>query len=82
MVSLFAPVLEAEQQLPIHPDGFDVVVERTWVGRDVAVLLTCLSGNHKLNPKKKKGLGLSADLLILSRAGLTSPMLGKNSASG
>ncbi|CDJ58451.1 Leucine Rich Repeat family protein, related [Eimeria maxima] len=30
VVSLFAPVLEAEQQLPIHPDGFDVVVERTW----------------------------------------------------
>nr|AGZ15727.1 hypothetical protein [Eimeria maxima] len=29
VVSLFAPVLEAEQQLPIHPDGFDVVVERT-----------------------------------------------------
>ncbi|CDI83997.1 leucine rich repeat containing protein, putative [Eimeria acervulina] len=54
VVSLFGPVLEAEQQVDVHPDGFDVVVERTWTGRDVNVLLTSLSGTHKLNPKKKE----------------------------
>lgn len=53
MVALFAPLLESEERLAIHPDGFDVVLERTWTGRDIATLVTCLSGLNKLNVKKK-----------------------------
>lgn len=53
MVGLFAPVLESEEKLPTHPDGFDVILERTWMGRDIAVLVSCLSGLNKLNVKKK-----------------------------
>ncbi|KAL8427934.1 hypothetical protein Efla_003448 [Eimeria flavescens] len=77
VVSLFAPVLECEEKLPTHPDGFDVILERTWAGRDVGILMSCLSGLNKLNVKKKVAFRIVCRLADIVEGWPDTPDVGK-----
>ncbi|KAL8448177.1 hypothetical protein Emed_003924 [Eimeria media] len=78
VVSLFAPVLECEEKLATHPDGFDVILERTWTGRDVSILVSCLSGLNKLNVKKKVAFRVLCRLADIIEGWPDTPDVGKD----
>ncbi|KAL8448742.1 hypothetical protein Emag_003868 [Eimeria magna] len=78
VVSLFAPVLECEEKLATHPDGFDVILERTWTGRDVSTLVSCLSGLNKLNVKKKVAFRVLCRLADIIEGWPDTPDVGKD----
>ncbi|KAL8433876.1 hypothetical protein ACSSS7_003537 [Eimeria intestinalis] len=78
VVSLFAPVLECEEKLATHPDGFDVILERTWTGRDVSILMSCLSGLNKLNVKKKVAFRVLCRLADIIEGWPDTPEVGKD----
>ncbi|KAL8271038.1 hypothetical protein Esti_005023 [Eimeria stiedai] len=78
VVSLFGPVLECEEKLATHPDGFDVILERTWTGRDVSILVSCLSGLNKLNVKKKVAFRVLCRLADIIEGWPDTPDVGKD----